>query len=316
MQPAIALRRLLLKTGVPVISEYELFRLWRTILDLETLDGETIAIRSSSMTQSAWRRQVHSLVNNRHLRPDPDFYGQLEDLWNVSSPQHYKVFRVSDIPDCPAEDVICLIDPFAYVSHLSAMQRYGLTNRSPAEVNITTPAAAEWRELRTQKLAADWPSGKPEGPPLELLVLPDLIRGRSITRHRTNQPAKTQPIRGMHARIATIGETFVHMLDRPELCGGMRHVIEVWVKEARAYVSAIVEAVDSHTSSIIKVRAGYLLDEVLGIDDGRVGAWVRFAQRGSSRKLDASLPYLATFSEKWMLSVNVESEHLPSPAGS
>jgi predicted transcriptional regulator of viral defense system len=316
MQPAIALRRLLLKAGTPVISEYELFRIWRSVLALESLDGEKIAIRSSSKAQSAWRRQVHTLVKNRHLRPDPDFYGQPEELWNASRPQHYKVFRVSDIPDCPAEDLICLIDPFAYISHLSAMQRYGLTNRSPAELNMTTPAVAEWRELRHHKLALDWPSGKPEGPPLELLVLPDLVRGRRVSRHRTSQTTKTQMIRGTHARIATIGETFVQMLDRPELCGGMRHVIEVWAKEARSHVSAIVEAVDSHTSGIIKVRAGYLLNEVLGIEDSRIGAWEQFAQRGSSRKLDASLPYLATFSERWMLSVNVESEYLPSPAGS
>jgi hypothetical protein len=316
MQPAIAFRTSLLKVGIPVITEYELFRIWRRVLAMETLDGDRIVIRPSTMTHDTWRRQLHILVNNRHLRPDPDFYGQPEERWNLSGPRHFKVFRVSDIPDCPTEDVVCLIDPFCYLSHLSAMQRYGLTNRSPAEVNITTPAAAQWREFRNQRLVMDWPSGRPEGPRLETLVLPDLIRGRSVARHTTVHPTKFQAIRGMHARIATIGETFVQMLDRPDLCGGMRHIIEVWVKEARSHVAAIIEAVEHHTSSIIKVRAGYLLDEVLRVDDARVLAWERFAQRGSSRKLDASLPYLATFSEKWMLSINVESEHLPSPPGS
>ena len=41
------------------------------------------------------------------------------------------VIRVTAVSDLPAEDVICLVDPTYYVSHLSAMQRWGLTGRSP-----------------------------------------------------------------------------------------------------------------------------------------------------------------------------------------
>lgn len=121
--------------------------------------------------------------------------------------------------------------------------------------------------------------------------------------HKTVRTPTVKTIRGSVVRIAAIGETFAQMLDRPELCGGMEHIIEVWDTHAEIYLEGIILAANQAKESIIKVRAGYLLEERLGLRDDRISAWPAYAQRGGSRKLDASAPYVSSFSEKWMISL-------------
>jgi predicted transcriptional regulator of viral defense system len=94
------------------------------------------------------------------------------------------------------------------------------------------------------------------------------------------------------------------MLQRPELSGGMSHVIETFEEHAEANLPLILNELESHGSMIDRVRAGYLLEERCNIRHPRIDTWVRDAQRGGSRKLDPQSPYEATFSERWMISIN------------
>ena len=95
------------------------------------------------------------------------------------------------------------------------------------------------------------------------------------------------------------------MLTEPGLCGGTRHVLDVWEKEAELWVEEIIKAVDQLDSKIAKVRAGYILTEVMDIDHPTIHNWEQYAQRGGSRKLDPDAEYAPVFSEKWMISINV-----------
>ena len=95
------------------------------------------------------------------------------------------------------------------------------------------------------------------------------------------------------------------MLDQPALCGGMAHVLDVWVAHAPPFVEEIIAAIDRAPEKIIKVRAGYIFNELLQISDERIEAWARFAQRGGSRRLDPAKAYVNRYSEKWMISLNV-----------
>jgi predicted transcriptional regulator of viral defense system len=95
------------------------------------------------------------------------------------------------------------------------------------------------------------------------------------------------------------------MLVEPHSCGGMASVMTVWRRHARDHLNAIVEAVDEIESKIAKVRAGYILTEVVGIEAPQISAWSAFAQRRGSRKLDPDGPYTPVFSERWTISLNI-----------
>jgi predicted transcriptional regulator of viral defense system len=293
--------------GTPVVTEYELFRIIRGLHFAGEFDGKKLRLTKHAPDRTRYRNIVAKLLADRYLRPDPDFYPESDDEWrrHDRSYSYAFVFRVSDVPDGTAEDISALLDPFCYISHLSAMQRYSLTNRIPEALNLSTPK--KWNIHRDQKLAIDYAVVR-EGEyiaPLKQLTWPDSLRKRLVSLHKTVRSPVVKQIRGGFSRIAAVGEVFVQMLDRPELCGGMSHVIEVWDQSAETYLDDIIRAVDSAEESIIKVRAGYLLEERLGLLDSRVSDWADFAQRGGSRKLDPSAEYVSNFSKKWMLSLNV-----------
>ena len=51
-------------------------------------------------------------------------------------------------------------------------------------------------------------------------------------------------LRGEETRITSVGQTFADMITEPGLCGGMRHVLDVWERDADQWLPEIVEAVD------------------------------------------------------------------------
>ena len=318
----IALRKSVVAQKRPVITEHDFFLILKKLMESSEYEGEPIRLTKRIATRDFYRKRARELLKARYLRPDEDFYPP-----NEREGSHCRVFRVSDIPDGSAEDITALVDPFCYISHLSAMQRHGLTNRSPAELHITTPATELWRKLRDELAVKNYGSlpapvdkaGLPSLSPqestqvkLEHIKFPSRLRGRPIVGHTTKYPVETRPIRGSFARVAAVGDVFMQMLDSPDACGGMTHVLEVWANEARPYIEDILKAAGREAQSgIVKVRAGYLLETLYSVKDPRIADLQKFAQRGSSRKLDPAQPYLSTYSEKWMLSLNAESEYLP-----
>jgi len=113
-------------------------------------------------------------------------------------------------------------------------------------------------------------------------------------------------VQGRQMRLATIGQAFLDMLRRPDLCGGMRHVLEIYEEHAGQWVEEIVTAVDGFPKKIVKCRAGYILSERLKIHHEKIQAWKFSApQRGGSCKLDPSKDYAPRYSEPWQLSLNV-----------
>jgi predicted transcriptional regulator of viral defense system len=142
---------------------------------------------------------------------------------------------------------------------------------------------------------------------LPKLVRPDVMRlgQTAIQFHERSQLGAYRLVIGSSLRVATMGRVFLDMLREPALCGGWQHVIDIYRREARRYLKLIVDEVNQHGLPIDKVRVGYVLSEVCGLDSDAFNEWQKFAQRGGSRKLDAEGDYVPEFSQRWKLSLNV-----------
>lgn len=277
-----------------VATPYTLFLALRRLYAPE--NRRRLYLRSDTATTDDLRRVTANLSKTGGIELDPD-YGR-------------SVYKVPSVGESPADEVCALANPFGHISHLSAMQRWGLTERRPEALHLTMPPASAARPLVEDRMAADYGARFSDLPLHQVVKLhfvrhPGTVRGRKISIYETRNPGQWLQIRGSHARLATIGQTFVDTVERPQYCGGMAHVLDVWREHAITYLEGIITAIDEVATPIAKVRAGYLLDDMLGqSDDSRIQSWVKFAQRGSSRVLDPARDFSTEHSEKWMLSIN------------
>ena len=286
-----ALVERLVQTNRPIISNYEIFsQLWQLYTE-----GDVKYLRSNQPSKDVYLRTRGLLKKEGILRKDKDY----SSYW-----------RVLPVSDVPADEAICVADPFCYISHLSAMQRYGLTNRRPEALCFTQPDAKtvrtllkQQREERFGEILASEPQTFIER--LHAVHHPARVRDRLLAPLASKHSGHYRQVRGSFARIGTIGQTFLDMLECPDRCGGMRHVLSIWEEHAHTYLEEIIARIDTAPKDIHKIRAGYILSEHLGIADNRVLAWQAYAQRGGSRLLDPDRPYEDYFSQDWMISINV-----------
>ena len=283
----------LLKRDLPVTTFYDFFVLGYTLFKSKRWDGEPLKRMPLGWDQTSAKNAIKRMEKRRALVSDSDFRS---GVWRV-----IQATRAGS-----AEEVACIVDPFAYVSHLSAMQKYSLTDRSPKALLLTTPRRDIWNTLRNDRVRGDLPEIEGvEMPSLHRPGFQDIIRRRPVIVQTSSHPWTPVSVGGEETRITSVGQTFADMINEPGSCGGMRHVLDIWEREADQWVPEIVEAVNQLDSKIAKVRAGYIFSEVLGVDHPAISRWAEFAQRGGSRKLDPEREYFPEFSERWMISLNV-----------
>jgi predicted transcriptional regulator of viral defense system len=232
---------------------------------------------------------IRRLEGSRVVRRDPDL-----------GPSFYQIF---DVFEQSAETVCCIVDPFCYLSHLSAMQMQGLTDRNPVELTLTRPVDSLWRQMLAETKHSPSHHRQDTAYTETKYRIPEKVRDRSVLVHETRHPGFYE-VMGGNVRVATVGQAFLDMVVRPNWCGGVLHILEIWEREAKRHLEEIIRAISEYPIKLPKVRAGYILDEVLGVSDDRILAWREFAQRGGSQKLDPEKPYAPTYSENWKISLN------------
>ena len=279
---------LLEESDKPVLTQFDFFQIIRRMYR-ESPDKK-LYLRHVTPRREDYLRLRSSLNSQGVIGPDRD-YGS-------------RVIRVLAISDLPAESIVCLVDPTCYISHLSAMQRWGLTDRRPDALMLTRPdrktAAARLRAYMAKTLG----EGETNLFPLKIVGHPPVVRRRAVRIHESKTAGAFLKNRGDGVSLSTIGQTFLDMLQRPDLCGGMPHVLETWEEHAKTYFEEIVAAIGAAKSGLVKSRAGYILEERLGLHHPEIESWKICAQRGGSRKLDPSKKFAPTYSETWMISLN------------
>ena len=276
--------------GAPAISSYKLAQYMFMHVDMSGAQASSLKSRFAQLCDE--------MINVRLL-------SQIEP---VSEPKGYLLFGKANAS--PAE-IVCSLNPFVYVSHLSAMEYHGLTDRFPKILYMTQPALRQWQAQARARMSRDFgthlqaylDSGLPK------LIRPTISRLGQTSIHccERSQLGAFRLVAGSSLRVATVGRVFLEMIREPAQCGGIQHVIDVYRREAKRYLKFIVDEINQHGLAIDKVRAGFLLSEVCGLNDEAFVDWEKSAQRGGSRKLDPEGEYVPNFSERWKLSLNVPS---------
>ena len=284
------LAELLEENEKPVLTRFEFFEMIRRVYRESPAKG--LGLHSDAPEAKDYVRFRAALKKAGIIGNDRD-YGA-------------RVIRVLSVPDLPADGIVHLVDPTCYISHLSAMQWKGLTERVPRALMLTRPdrkTAAIQLEARMKGVSSEETSPFP----LTQIEHPAYVRRRPVRVHRSKAAGIFRKHRGygFEAHLATTGQTFLDMLQQPRLCGGMAHVLDVWEEHVPTYLDDVVAAVDQSPSSIVKCRAGYILEERLGLRRPEIERWRERVQRGGSRKLDPNWAFLPTFSEAWGISLNV-----------
>ncbi len=275
----------LLSEGKTAITHYAFFCMLQSMYK----NGEGLHLRREKPKLEDHSRHLKGLYRAGLIRYDRD-YGK-------------RLIRVLEVSEHSTEEIVCLADPLCYVSHLSAMQRWGLTDRAPLVLTCTRPSKAI-AVAQLQEIMAGHPL-PPERVRLRNIRHPETVRGRPLQIIESKKAGAWVKIPRTNTRVATIGQTFLDMLQDSRRCGGMYHVLDVYAEYASQWTNNIITAVDSCDSDLVKVRAGYILEERLGLSDARIDSWKTLVQRGGSRKLDPLEDYSPDYSETWKLSLNV-----------
>ena len=204
------------------------------------------------------------------------------------------------------EEISCIINPFSYISHLSAIEHHGLTNRISKTLFLSSPPEKKWNELAKQKMSSDlgelFSDYLKSGLPRLKRINIDKINKHTLNIYKSCYLGAFKSHNNI--RVSKIGRTFLDMIREPNLCGGIEHILDLYQEHAEKYLRLIVEEINRNGKKIDKVRAGYILTERCKLDHPLIHEWEQCVQRGGSQKLDASAEYSPEYSERWNLSIN------------
>jgi predicted transcriptional regulator of viral defense system len=264
-------------------------------------DADALGEAPCDQIRRAYRRHVETLEE----------YGALESVNLAPGLSAYQL-PTAQLP--PAQQIICILDPFAYLSHLSALAWHGLSERLPRTLFISRPSRSHWQSLA---------NARREGRRGELAEIHRRCRLPShrfteftrIGKHAVHTWTSSRldreyqsafkHISDQNIRVATIGRCFLDMVRAPELCGGIHHVMDTYAEHGPTYLELILAEIDTHGNKIEQARAGYLLEEASAGEHPVLDKWAADVTRGGSRKLDPSADYSEHYSEKWAISINV-----------
>lgn len=206
-----------------------------------------------------------------------------------------------------AQQYLCSVNPFCYLSYLSAMEWHGITDRIPHTVTATTCMPSAYRQLVDKQIEKDLPDVQEP----YRLVVPRVSKipsfdGKKFQLHQSKnykQPKEIVDSGGV--RVATLGETFLDMLKKPTLCGGFDHVLDIYQEYAEENLALIVRTIDKKGNSMDKARAGYILEEECNLSHRVIEQWKGTVQRGGSRRLVPENDYKDVYSETWCISINL-----------
>lgn len=280
----------------PVITGYQIAVFLFKAYSEKKYKGIPIKSPATSLSKEIYNHKIKQLCATGILTSHPSFGAK-------------QVFSIIGKKGSDAGDIACAVDPFAYVSHLSAMAWHGITDRIPSTLFISSPSPSTWTKCALQKMNKDLDTAIHEylsaGLPRLKRISIRKIGKMPVIIHTSLHLGAYKNVKDRSLRVSTIGRTFLDMVREPKLCGGMKHCIDIFNQYGRQYNNLIIDELNRHGKNIEKSRVGYLLENTCGIRNDKLDEWSRHVIRGGSRKLDPTNEYEHKYSERWNISLNV-----------
>lgn len=212
-----------------------------------------------------------------------------------------------------AERIVCSIYPYAYLTYLSAIRAYNLTDINSNTIHLISIDRETWKknalhdfELKFNEdygiLTEDFPHHLiiPTFPNEHKILNKDLI---TFTQKDLNI-SSSQQIKSL--KIEDILSLFLSMTRKPYLCGGYQHVLNILSKNIDIHFHDLLEYTEKNGSEIDKARLGFILSKRLNKSHKIIEKWKnqQEGKRGSSRKLISNQPFNERFDPDWNLSLN------------
>jgi predicted transcriptional regulator of viral defense system len=200
-------------------------------------------------------------------------------------------------------EVLFELNPYAVLSHFTALMFHALTEELPKGMMATISADRTGGLIPLGTEPHDW-----EGLQRPGARTPSKVLGHPVTWKRV-QPqwffgfAVYQP-HGYPIRVTTPERTLLDALQSPRSCGGTENVLRAWaIARDTVDLDAMVYHVERFDIAVLRQRVGYILDE-LGLSHPLVDSWRTKTHRGGSSRLIGAAPFSPHFDARWNLSLN------------
>ena len=227
-----------------------------------------------------------------------------------------------------SEMAISALYPLGFLSHLSAMNLYALSNTKSSGIYFTCPNRSDWKKLclknikkrfkglsiampvsnkyieingfifSTQSILDPYPNQK---------ILEEAGSNKALIIINKKSSVESEWWNNCH--IQNIVDLYLDMLKAPHYCGGISHVLKIYqdhLIEDQKLLSDILDILDKTGSIIDKARVGCILNKVFAIESSQLDKWKfeQIGKRGSSRKLFSNFEFDSFFDEEWNISIN------------
>jgi len=290
------------------INDFQLYFQFEKFFVEEKYNDIELTIRSNGNLESSYRAFINQIKDHNSFK-----------AYSIASNRFYfEIIRSSNKLQILETDLICSIFPNTYIHFLSAMRGYSFTDRIPRKIQLVVPNRQIWKkfaheyieqhrseykyinklspantssiEYRKEKFLPVYPS---KNKYFNKILL-------DITTTATLSPSIKS---GVGTKIIDVGDLFVEMLNSPDQCGGIQHVIDIYKDYAKFFIKDIIRAGEvSHY--LTQARIGFIFEYILNIKNDEIMNWKKNQSRGGSRKFLANKPFSNFISLEWNLSLN------------
>lgn len=228
-----------------------------------------------------------------------------------------------------SEMAISALYPLGFLSHLTAMNLYGIGTTKSTGIYITCPNRVDWKNLCLKKIKNRFkllnvnvmPSAKDYTSFNNLILSNQAILDPYPHQSVLEEAGSTKPLIIVnrknivesewwnHSHIQNIVDLYIDMLRSPHYCGGISHVLFVYKEQLlkdKELLFAIIDSLNNSGTIIDRARFGYIFDKILNINSSIILKWKEEQKdkRGSSRKLFSNFDFNSFYDEDWNISIN------------